>query len=61
MPVFESEYKELLGIEKWDQLFKSDNKEKIQEEMYNLQDAIKELKSEVINDKEGRTIPKNKR
>ena len=29
--------------------------------MYNLQEAIKELKSEVINNKKGRTIPKNKR
>lgn len=44
-----TENKNLLNIEKWDEIFKSGNQEQMEEEMGNLQEALSDLKSEELN------------
>ena len=46
IPVKDEEYRLLLGVEKWMELFMSGDKERISHEYANLQDAINDLKSE---------------
>ncbi len=46
IPVKDEEYRTLLGVEKWMELFTSGDKERISQEYANLQDAINDLKSE---------------
>jgi hypothetical protein len=47
LPSDTTEYKELLGVEKWEEIFMSGDKMKIQEEMGALQESLKELKEMV--------------
>jgi hypothetical protein len=43
------EYKDLLELEKWYELFSTNDRERLQEEMMGLQDALAELKAEELN------------
>jgi hypothetical protein len=47
IPVKDQEFRQLLGVEKWMELFTSGDKERISHEYGNLQGAIDDLKSEV--------------
>ncbi len=45
----ESSFKELIQLEKWGELFQSNNKEALEYEMSQLQDVLKEIQSGEIN------------
>jgi hypothetical protein len=49
IPSMDAEFKELIQLEKWGELFQSNNKEALEYEMSQLQDALKEIKSGEIN------------
>ncbi len=42
------ENKDLLNLEKWDELFRSGDSHSLEEEMNTLSDAMREIKSEVL-------------
>jgi hypothetical protein len=41
------ENRDLLALEKWDDIFKSNDKERMEQEMESLQDALRDIRSEV--------------
>lgn len=46
--VLSGEYKELLGLDKWNELFRSGDQEVVNQEMGALGEALREIQSEVI-------------
>ncbi len=48
IPALEDEYKELIGLDKWYDIFSGNDKERLDAEMQMLQEAAAELKSEEL-------------
>src|SRR5689334_6553677 len=55
----DQENKDLLSLERWDNIFKSGDKELLNQEIASLQDALSEIKSEDLNFDEMRTGPRD--
>jgi hypothetical protein len=60
IPIKDEEFRQLLGVEKWMELFTSGDKERLSQEYGNLQEAINDLKSEVLLIYSGTLIKKFK-